>query len=133
MMDQDDDRHLFDLIINPAIGGLTTIAAPIAILLSGISILQGRFLFAFPLIMLILLGGIDVVLFIVRLIAANVGRPRSNSYHRYAFHLLVLTLFLSIAVILFAFYSGTVRFGPDVGETRTSSQLCRACGRDLPG
>ncbi len=109
-MDRDDEKHLFDLIVNPAIGVLTTIVVPIAFFLSVVSILQGHFLFVIPLLILLILAIVDLMLFAFRFIAANAGKHKKTSYHRYAFYLLLLTSLLSVIIIFSAFYLGTINW-----------------------
>lgn len=120
-MDQSDERHLFDLIVNPVAGVLTSILVPLALVLSGLSVLSGRLLYAIPFVFVLVLGLLDLALFLYRFLSSNFSKSSSRSYHRTAFCLLIGTLLLSVVVILTVFSSGTVDFGPGNEQGRVSS------------
>ncbi len=99
-MDPDDERHLFDLILTPAIGGLAYMGSIAALAACGLSIATGAFFYIIPALFLVLILVLQTILCVVRLIVANVKTNYSHSLYRYGFYMDVVAIVIAIMVIL---------------------------------
>ncbi|MFC1758429.1 hypothetical protein ACFL2H_06630 [Planctomycetota bacterium] len=120
-VDPDDERHLFDLILGPLIEVPTSLAVPAAIILSCVAILQGRFLFAIPMAILLVLGLLGLILLVRRFFVENFRPDNSTPYHRFDLWLVVSMLLLSLVVIA-SYFLGAETAGPQDTDGATSTE-----------